>query len=263
MEDANGMKQLAVLVTASFKYKDVLVFSLQDYYHDFINLNQRDEAVRVKSEREAILLARQKRAEDWTNAHVNTAKSLMKNFETQYEGSMYRHSIWSKNGNYSTTYTGEHVRMTVTLDRDYATDYLQIQLFTATGNWGLMDNGAIYTADGSYTLSFKLTTYGVVGKWGDLSLTHSQHTMNIDTQYAMTLEKMLNSGQPIKVQFSGNNAKTVTYTLNKSERAVLRELVNFCKTVDKNRPEVNYNGKILRFYWDEADFSDEILNWKD
>lgn len=261
--DANGMKQLAVLVSASFKYGDALIFPLKDYYDDFIKLNQRDEADRIKSEREAILLARQKRAEDWTNSHVNTAKSLMKNFDTQYEGSMNRHSIWSKNGNYSTTYTGEHVRMTVTLDYNYVADFLQIQLFTASGNWGLMDNGAIYTADGSYTVSQKLTTYGVVGKWGDLSLTHSQHTMNIETRHAMTLEKMLNSGQPIKVQFSGNNAKTVTYTLNKSERAVLMELVNFCKAVDKNRPIVNYYGKILRFYWDEADFSDEILNWKD
>lgn len=261
--DSNGMKQLDVLVTATFKYRGALVFSLKDYYHDFMYLNQRNEEDRIKSEREAILLARQKRAEDWTNAHVNTAKSLMKNFKTQYEGSMYRHSIWSKQGNYSTIYTGEHVRMTVTLDNDYATDYLQIQLFTASGNWGLMDNGAIYTADGSYTLTDTLTSYGVVGKWGDLSLTHSQHTMNIDTLKMMTLEKMLNSGQPIKVQFSGNNAKTVTYTLNKSERVVLRELVNFCKAVDKNRPKVNYNGKILSFYWDEADFSDEILNWRD
>ena len=204
----------------------------------FINEYQKDK---VKREKEADEL----RFIEYRDGLDARYKALVKNYEVQYNGAIGGYSIWSKKSK-SYTATRFAVGLSMKADRDMSfwrdsgheehnvVGGIQFQLIIPQICSYFVDVGAIYTADGEYSLQYPFSFYN-----GEMLTENGMSKARYSFSVVMTprvvkesgkleyLNKMFNSGKPIYIEFRGRVIGSMKYQLTAHDIARVKDLLKF------------------------------------
>lgn len=216
-------------IEPSFKNPYTYKFDLSEVARQY----WRVRSDKKQAEEDAVLLAEKKKA-DIKAGQNDRFEALKKRYEVKYSSGLNGFEVYSKKPGHD---TGEHARFGVLVqeDRDvYKASFIQFMVLTPQFVPSFMSWGAIFTEDGEYVIRRPLGN-GYVGELGwKRPSGHVQYGFNYYILYDKSdnlqyLEKMINSGKKIYVEFTGSGAEPVKHWLYGVEIEQLKDLVKFIK----------------------------------
>lgn len=172
-------------------------------------------------------------------------KALVKNYEVKYNGAIGGYSIWSKK---SKSYTATRFAVCLSMKADGDMSFwrdsghdvhnvvrdIQFQLVIPQVVSYFVDVGAIYTADGEYSLRYPFSFYN-----GEMFTEQGMSKARYCFDVIMTprvvkesgkleyLNKMFSSGKPIFIEFRGKVVGSMKYQLTAQDIAQVKDLLKF------------------------------------
>lgn len=210
-----------VHVGPTFKYPALINLTTDGYFGRLEN-----EMEKEREEQAKILKIKQNR---------DRFEALKKRYNIKYSATLNGYEVYSKKANYG---TGLHARFGLLVREDtsglYEVSYLQFMLL----NWQvvpyIMSVGAFYTEDGEYVIRRPLGT-GYVGElgWkrpnGQVQYGFNYYILYGKSDNLQYLEKMVNSGEKLWLEFGGQGVETIKHWLYGVEIIDLKDLINFIK----------------------------------
>lgn len=163
-------------------------------------------------------------------------EALKKHYEVKYSATLNGYEVYSKKP--GPNLTGDHARFGILVKQDtsgvYEASYLQFMVLMWQTFPSIMSVGAFYTEDGTYIIRRPLGT-GYVGElgWkrpnGQVQYGFNYYILYNKSDNLQYLEKMINSGKKLYIEFGGQGEETVKHWLFGVEVNQLKDLINFVK----------------------------------
>lgn len=194
---------------------------------------------RVRSDKkqaeEDRVLAEQKKKADIKAGQNARFEALKKRYTVKYSATLNGYEVYSKKGGHG---DGLHARFGLLVNQDtdgtYKASYLQFMVLQWQTFPSIMSVGAFYTEGGEYVIR-KPIGNGYVGElgWkrpnGQVQYMFNYYILYDKSDNLQYLEKMINSGKKLYIEFGGQGEETIKHWLYGVEIEQLKDLVNFIK----------------------------------
>lgn len=202
-------------------------------YPALINLTTDGYFGRLKNDMEK---EREKQAKELKIKQNNDRfEALKKRYEVRYSASLNGYEVYSKKGSHG---DGLHARFGLLVKHDtddmYKSSYIQFMVLKWQVYPDIMSVGAFYTEDGKYVIR-KPIGNGYVGElgWkrpnGQVQYMFNYYILYDKSDNLQYLEKMINSGKKLYIEFGGQGAEAIKHWLYGVEIEQLKDLIKFIK----------------------------------